>query len=277
MNSLCYTCCTHSPEGNEIYRLQKCEMSTCCFLKFSPSSYQNFNLYFFSEASEDLASPNVLWNAGCIYITRQTQKQTYICMIFSVFRLPPFGHLWKDMVLINSQHFIDFMSWRPNSASNEHILIQVMSRGHNKMAVFGFKHSASSPAAGAFRYKERWFYVSRKSRGGFIQRPAWVQQKTNDGANCIWGHVRLNSCRNYFQNNQASTLIPFGLSSTTMFRFQQICCRKLSRTDREDVTGNRPLLTVWKRKGRGEGVCVVNEDMNSWDWILVDFQIIIRD
>lgn len=47
MNSLCYTCCTHSQEGNEIYRLQKCEMSTCFFPKFSPSSYQNFNLYLF--------------------------------------------------------------------------------------------------------------------------------------------------------------------------------------------------------------------------------------
>lgn len=47
MNSLCYTCCTHSQEGNGIYTLQKREMSTCFFPKFRPSSYQNFISCFF--------------------------------------------------------------------------------------------------------------------------------------------------------------------------------------------------------------------------------------
>lgn len=47
MKSLCYTRCTHSQEGNEIQRLQKSEMSTCFFPKFSPSRYRSFNLYLF--------------------------------------------------------------------------------------------------------------------------------------------------------------------------------------------------------------------------------------
>lgn len=68
-------------------------------------------------------------------------------------------------------------------------------------------------------------------------------------------------------------LIPFGLSSTTMFQFQQIRCRKQSRTDREDVTDNRSRLTVWKRQR--EGVCVVNKDMNSCNWIQVVVKIIL--
>lgn len=53
-----------------------------------------------------------------------------------------------------------------------------------------------------------------------------LAKKRNDWANCIWGHVGLNSCRNDLQNNQVSMLIPFSLSSTTMFQFQQIHCRK---------------------------------------------------
>lgn len=257
MNSLCYTCCTHSPEGNEIYRLQKCEMSTCCFPKFSPSSYQNFNLYFFLRIWLSQTFCEML----DAFISPGKHRSKPIYAWSSVYSAsPPFGHLWKDMVLINSQHFIHFMSWRPNSVSNEHILIQVMLSGHSKTAVFAFKHSASSPAARALRYKERWFYVGRKSRGEFIQWAAWVQQNTNDGASCIWGCVRLNSCRNYFQNNQASVLIPFGLSSTTMFWFQQTCCRKQSRADREDISDNGPLL---RGKGKVEGKVSVSL-MKTW-------------
>lgn len=49
-----------------------------------------------------------------------------------------------------------------------------------------------------------------------------------------------------------------------------------THTEQEGVTGNRPLSSEWKRRGRGEGLCLVDKDMNSWDWILVLLQMIMK-
>lgn len=96
-------------------------------------------------------------------------------------------------------------------------------------------------------------------------------------ANCIWGHIGLNSCRNYSQNKQASVLTPLGLSSTTTFQFQQICHRKRSHTEQGRCKGQSPLPTAQKRKGRGEGTCVVSKDiMRGWDWLQAVLQIVLR-
>lgn len=130
------------------------------------------------------------------------QRKNYLCVIFRVL-LPQFGHLSKDMVFINNQNFTYFMPQRPNSASKEHILIHVMLRHHGKTTVFVLKHSASSSAARAVKYKKGWFWVSIKSRSGFV-------------ANCIWDYVGLNWHSNYFKSNLASIPLPFGLNITTM-------------------------------------------------------------
>lgn len=137
-----------------------------------------------------------------------TEEKLFMCHLQGT--SPPVWHLWKDMVFINNENFTYFMPQRPNSASKEHILIQVMLRHHGKMTVFVLKHSASSSAPRAVKYKKGWFWVSIKSRSGFM-------------ANCIWGYVGLNWHSDYFQNNLASISLPFGLNITTMLQFWQIC------------------------------------------------------
>lgn len=166
MKSLCYKCCTHSQEGNEFQRLQKCEMSTCFFPKLSLCRYQSFNPYLFVRCLG-------IWlpSTFCKMLDASTppgkHRRKTICVLFRVLS-PQFGHLWKDMIFINNQNFTHFMSQRPNSASKDHILTQVMLRHHGKMTVFVLKHSASSSAARAVKYKQRSFWVSIKSRSEFI-------------------------------------------------------------------------------------------------------------
>lgn len=85
---------------------------------------------------------------------RHTQKQPYLWTTSGV---SSFLLFVEYTVFINSQYFIHFMLQRPNSASNEHILVQTMLRGRNKMALWGLKCSASPLATKAFQYKRRLF------------------------------------------------------------------------------------------------------------------------
>lgn len=166
-NSLRYTCCTHSQEGNEIYRLQKCECLHASSLNLAPPAIK-------------MSACTCLWGVwGSCFPTYSvkcwmhchqqvnTEANLFMCHLQCIF-FPWFGHLWKDVVFINSQHFTHFTAWKPNSTSTEHVLIQVVLTGHDKMAVFDLKHSVSAAAARALGCKDRWFWVGVKTRSGFI-------------------------------------------------------------------------------------------------------------
>lgn len=163
MKSLCYTCCTHSKKGMKSRGCKsvKCQHASSLNLA-SPVTKASIRTCLWRVCGSGFSQPSVKW-----FTPPGKHRRKTIYVWSSEYLSPSLGIYGKTWYLSTIRISL-ILSQRPSTASNEHILIQVMLRHHGKMTVFVLKHSPSSLAAKAFKYKKRWFWVGIKCRSGFI-------------------------------------------------------------------------------------------------------------